>query len=198
MTPARKPAREEPTVGQMFQRMLDRDEIAAKAQQYQAEQIVNLNSVALALQSELQRLVKLAERQDGINERQVALAEKTAEHAKTFDRAFGEIEKHKTDFSKAVDKLGDRLETFGEAVTGYRGSIGALRWVVGLTLPLGIGLIALVYAGLKNEIQDARGDAAASISILETTSVRERARIEAQHDRDVKDLDARADALEAR
>lgn len=189
---------EEPTVGQMFQRMLDRDEIAARNQQHQAEQITNLSSVATALQSELQRLVKLAERQDGINERQVALAEKTAEHAKTFERAFSEIDKHKNDFSKAVDKLGDRLETFGEVVTGYRGSIGALRWVIGLTLPVGLGLLALVYSGLEAKIEDSRGDAAAAISALEATSIRERARIEAQHDRDIKDLDARADALEAR
>lgn len=173
----------DPTLAQLFQHILERDESFRDLHSQTTARISDQNTAIQGLQTELSRLVKLAEKQDGYNERQIQLAEKTAEHAKTFDRAFGEIEKHKSELSKSIDSLALELGTFGKSVTGYQAAITAVRWVLGITLPLMLALIALVYSNLIGKI-----DAAETALRVEATRQGEQQR----------DNDARLDALEAR
>lgn len=166
MTPAAGVSTD-PTMAQMFQRMLDRDEQFRDSQAQLAAKVSDLSTATQAVQSEIHRLVKLAERQDGYNERQIALAEQTADHAKTFDRAFRQMEEHKSEWSRGIDGLADELKRFGDVVIGYRGSLGAMKWMIGLGFPALLLGIGFAYTVLIEKITESRSEAARATNQLE-------------------------------
>lgn len=151
MTPARKP---EPSLADMFQRMLDRDEAAQATQSHLAAKVSDLSTVTQSMQLEIQRLVKLAERQDGYNERQITLAEKTAEHAKTFERAFGEIEKHKHTLGESIDKLAQSLGSVSKIVTAHQTGIKVSWALFGVIAALLVAVAEIRFRRVDERLQE--------------------------------------------
>lgn len=157
----------DPTMGQIFERMLERDQqLAAK--------VSDQSTVLQSIQVEMTRLGKLADKQDGYNERQITLAEKTAEHAATFDRAFKQMELQKLEWSSGLDRFGQRLEVFAETVIGHRSGLNVLRWLLGVVIVIGGALIGVIYTAENEKIADFRLEAAQA-----------NARLETKHDRDM-------------
>lgn len=116
-----------------------------------ATKVGDQSTAIQALQSDIHRLVKLAERQDGYNERQIALAEKTAEHAKTFDRVFSDLEKYQSGLSKSIEKLADNLGAVSKVVTGHQTGI-RVSWALFVV----IGGILTAYADSRFGRMDER------------------------------------------
>lgn len=88
-----------------------------------AVKVSDQSTAIQSLQSDIHRLVKLAEKQDGYNERQIMLAEKTIEHGRTFDRVFRDMEKYQGSLGGSIDKLAESLSAVSKIVTSHQTGI---------------------------------------------------------------------------
>lgn len=158
---------EEPTLAQIFARMMERDTQQHEAWQQMALKVSDQSTAVQGLQMEMVRLVKLAEKQDGYNERQITLAERTIKHGETFDRAFKTIEDNKDDLGRSIEGLARELKTFSELVVGYRSSVAVLKWVMALVTPGMVVLVSFIHTNLVEKIADSKVAAAYSTTLLE-------------------------------
>lgn len=162
-------AKEEAPEGvlELFQKMVERDQATRDQLGHTAARISDLASVLTSMQGEMQRLVKLAEGQEEFNRQQLVLAERSATHATTFDRAFGEIEGVRGELLGAVRELSGKIESAVQGVVTHRSGLSVLRWVVVTLLPVLGVMIGFVYQVGQERIDDARQDAAVAMMRLE-------------------------------
>jgi hypothetical protein len=142
-----------PTMAEVFHHMLKRDEDARDSLFQLAQQMGSLTTVVEGTQQELQRLVRLQEQQAEYNSRQIAMAEKTIHHEKTFERAFTDIE-----------RITGNLDNVTKTLASYAGSLNTIKLIVGAAIALGASVTAFAYGVVVDSIADARGDAMTAIA----------------------------------
>lgn len=167
MSPARAKDDLPDGVLELFQKMVERDQQTRDQLVHSAAQLSSLASAMTSMQGEMQRLVSLGERQEEFNRQQLVLAERSATHAQTFDRAFGEIESVRGDLLGAVRELTGKIEQAASAVLTHQSGVSVLRWVVVTLLPVLCVMIAFVYKVAMERIDDARLDAVTATTRLE-------------------------------
>lgn len=160
--PASQPAGD---MSVLLERVLAREDDQRDQMARIASKVSDQSNAIQGLQMELGRLVRIAERQDGYNERQIALQEQTAKHGETFDRAFAEMATQKAEFRAAFDQLSRAVTGVGDSVTGYRGALSAMKWVIGVSLPGIMGLLVFFYSVLLDKITDARQDIGRDVTL---------------------------------
>lgn len=136
---------DEPTLGSLVQRMLERDEGTRDTLFQMASQLGSLGNAVAGTQQELQRLVKLGEEQAEYNRRQIELAERSQQHQRSID-----------DFLQESRKQNERLDTLAQAISAQRGGHTALMWVVGVAITVGLALggplVGVVYTTIQRDI----------------------------------------------
>jgi hypothetical protein len=154
--------REEPTLAAVLQQLLNRDERHAETAALMLQRQSDQNVAIQGLQAEVARLVQIADRQAAYNERQIALAEQMNSHARTFDRAFEEIEQER----RAHGKLKEANDVLSKEIARAQGGTRMLQWLVGLGMPFLVVLGGFIYSTMTAQINDARADSAAAIADL--------------------------------
>lgn len=152
---------------ELFQRMVDRDNATRDQLGHTASRLGDLASAMSSMQGELGRLVSLAERQEEFNRQQLVLAERSATHATTFDRAFTDIEDVRRDFTAAVQELTQQIGAATRTVIEHQSGVATIRWVVITFMPILLILIGFVYQVGQERIEDTRNDATVALVRLE-------------------------------
>lgn len=153
----------ETTMEQVFERLIRREDAQADAMVQMASRMGTFATSLENQQTQLDRLARLIEAQSEHNMRMVALAEKSAEHGRTFERFGNDIEKLKTQASRSTEL---------HAHNG--GSVRTLLWIVGTTLPIGTLIVAFAYNTLANAIAEV--SARQTTDTAQATAAREKLR----------------------
>lgn len=112
---------------------------------------VSDHSTALqAMQVDIHHMVKAIDKLVGVSEKQAVLGAELSRHGESLDRAFRQMDGHKSEFVAAIDRLTDSLKQDREAagltakqVAGFQQSIRTARW-----LGAGYGVLLAVIFGM--------------------------------------------------
>lgn len=153
--PKGKPPIEKATIEQVLARFLQRDEEHHAAWQAVTSTQNDHRRLLEAMQVDIQRMTRVLEKQDGINERQIKLAETTQTHGDTFGRAFSDMKDMRAEFTAAIREFSGVFHDWRKAhegendvvsktVTGYGGALKLGTVVLGTILLL-VGAVATTW-----------------------------------------------------
>lgn len=127
---ARSPLPADPSMGQVLERMFERDENQNDTLFQVASRLGSLTTAVEGTQERVAELVSLHKAQAEFNERQIRVAEQAG-------RAFEDLK-----------EITRNLDTTMTKVAEYSGGLSTLRWVVGiaLTVVIALGLPAAGFA----------------------------------------------------
>jgi hypothetical protein len=162
----------EVTLAQVLAKLVQRDDEHHTAWQEITRRQADHGRLLESVQVDLQRMGRVLEAQSSYNERQIKLAEKTQEHAVTFERAFGEIKNVREDMTAAVTAIGTALTSYREkhdgqhdkeaaTVTTLASNIDTFKGAVkmgSIFATVVFALIGLLVSSWRGEISKNRAD----------------------------------------
>ncbi len=133
---------------------------ALSAQGVQTANKVNDHSTAVqALQVDMHHLVKAVDKLVGVSEKQTALGAELQRHSESIDRAFRQMDGHKSELVQSVDKLTasftiDRNQSAAIAaeVLGFKRSVATVRWL-GAGYGVLLTIIGVMYINSVKDLQ---------------------------------------------
>jgi Skp family chaperone for outer membrane proteins len=135
--------------------------------QHLANKVNDHSTVLQAIQVDMQHMVKAIDKLVGVSEKQAVLGSELQRHSESIDRAFRQMDGHKSELTQAIRELAeafkaDRKDTADTAneVAGFKGSIRALRWALGIVAGVAIFAGGVVMKGIQAD--QARTDATAT------------------------------------
>src|SRR5688572_29485551 len=161
---------ETPAFAAILERMLERDKADREHWQQLASQVSTLSVVLQSVQNETTTLVKLAERQQVYNEEQLRLTHASAEHGRTFDRAFTEIKqerierealrvalvaeraRERQELTASIDALSAKIGNLTERADTSTGSMSGVKLTLAALIPVLLSMVGLVYWNLDERI----------------------------------------------
>lgn len=134
--------------------------------QHLANKVNDHSTVLQAIQVDMQHMVKAIDKLVGVSEKQAVLGSELQRHSESIDRAFRQMDGHKSELSQAIRELAEAFKADRGAatltaneVTGFKGSVKALRWALGVVAVVAVFAGGVVLKGIQAD--QARTDAAA-------------------------------------
>ena len=152
-----------------------------------ASKVQDHSSVLQAMQVDIQHIVRAIEKLAVVGEKQAELASEMRRHSDSIERAFRQMDSHKSDLTTSIDGLAealreDRRQAQGtaESVVEFKSALRTVKWLGGLLVSM-LALVATMYSQ-GNEKDKARLES--SVSSLQ-----------ADFDRRKLSVDLKVDAL---